>query len=412
MSSIGLGGNHNYCILGGRAALFAAMLSSGMLLAPLSLAQVRESARDWSGMSVYRTANSSAWPQKTNGGRVVFFGDSITQDWDLDKSFPAAGYVNRGISGQTTAQMLVRFRQDVIAINPEVVVILAGTNDIAENLGPTTLEAIENNLMSMVDIAERNGVRVVLSSVLPAGQYPWRKEIRPIEKIVALNNWMAGYSSGRGLAYVDYFSAMQNDKHWMKGDLSPDGVHPNAAGYGVMRALAEPAIFEALQQRLRTLGYRPSPVSADASGKIIIIPDKRDIEYETYHYAPAIRVGDTVIVSGIPAVGPGTYQDKIRRMFQRVGATLQAAGAAMDDVVEIQTFHVNVKDTAEFQKEFEEFLAVHREFFASNYPAWTAIGNAVLLANGAAVEIRVVAVVGAGNNAHAQRQSNPIEGSD
>ena len=408
MSPTGRSGNRNNWILGGRAALFAAMLSSGLLLTPLSLAQVRESARDWSGMSVYRSANSSAWSQK-KGDRVVFFGDSITQGWDLDKSFPSAGYVNRGIGGQTTAQMLVRFRQDVIAINPQVVVILAGTNDIAENLGPTTLEEIENNLMSMVDIAERNGVRVVLSSILPAGQYPWRKEIQPIEKIVALNNWMAGYASGRGLVYVDYFSAMQNDKHWMKGDLSPDGIHPNAAGYAVMRTLAEPAIFEALQPRRRTLGYPTSSISADASGKTIIIPDKRDLEYEKYHYAPAIRLGDTVIVSGIPAAGAGTYQDKIRRMFQRVAVTLQAAGAGMDDVVEIQTFHANSKDTAEFQKEFEEILAVHREFFASNYPAWTAIGNAVLLANGAAVEIRVVAVIGASKNVHTQRPSKPNE---
>ena len=249
MGPTGVAADHNSRIQGRRAALFAAMLLSGLLLATLCLAQVRESTRDWSGMTVYRSANSSAWSQKTHGDRVVFFGDSITQGWNLDKFFPTAGYVNRGISGQTTAQMLVRFRQDVIAINPQVVVILAGTNDVAENLGPTTVEEIENNLMSMVDIAERNGVRVVLSSILPTGQYPWRKELQPIEKIVALNNWMAGYASGRKLVYVDYFSAMQTDKHWMKEDLSTDGVHPNSAGYAVMRTLAEPAIFDALQQR-------------------------------------------------------------------------------------------------------------------------------------------------------------------
>ena len=258
MSFTGHGKDHLGGILSGRAALCAAMLSSGLLLATPSRAQVRENTREWSGMSVYRAANSSAWSRKTNGDRVVFFGDSITQSWDLDKYFPSAGYVNRGISGQTTAQMLVRFRQDVIAINPQVVVILAGTNDIAENLGPTTLEEIESNLMSMVDIAEGNGVRVVLSSVLPAGQYPWRKELKPIEKIVALNNWLAGYSSGRGLVYVDYFAAMQNDMHWMKVDLSTDGVHPNAAGYALMRTLVEPAILEALRPRWRTPGYPAS----------------------------------------------------------------------------------------------------------------------------------------------------------
>lgn len=243
--------------LGGGAALLPTMLLSGLLLARPSLgqgvspSQARESAQDWSGMLVYRDANRSPWPQKINGDRVIFFGDSITQGWDLNKFFPSTGFINRGISGQTTAQMLVRFRQDVIALNPQVVVILAGTNDVAENLGPTTLEEIESNLMSMVDISEANGVRVVLSSILPAGQYPWRREVQPIEKIVALNNWIAGYSSGRGLVYVDYFSAMQDDKHWMKGNLSPDGVHPNAAGYEVMRSLAEPAILEALQQRRR-----------------------------------------------------------------------------------------------------------------------------------------------------------------
>jgi lysophospholipase L1-like esterase len=253
----GCSGILNIWNLGAGAALFPTMLLSGLLLARPSLgqgvspSQVPESAQDWSGMLVYRDANRSPWPQKINGDRVIFFGDSITQGWDLNKFFPSTGFINRGISGQTTAQMLVRFRQDVIALNPQVVVILAGTNDVAENLGPTTLEEIESNLMSMVDISEANGVRVVLSSILPAGQYPWRREVQPIEKIVALNNWIAGYSSGRGLVHVDYFSAMQDDKHWMKGNLSPDGVHPNAAGYEVMRSLAEPAILEALQQRRR-----------------------------------------------------------------------------------------------------------------------------------------------------------------
>lgn len=230
--------------------LLVVTLLSSLLIRP-SLGQARESARDWSGMSVYRDANLSARLQKTNGERVIFFGDSITQSWELDRYFPSAGYINRGIGGQTTAQMLLRFRQDVVALNPQIVVILAGTNDIAENLGPTSLEEIENNLMSMVDIAEANGVRVILSSILPVGQYPWRKEIQPVEKIAALNSWMAGYSSGRGLVYIDYFSAMQDDKHWMKNELSSDGVHPNLAGYVVMKGLAESAISEALKSRRR-----------------------------------------------------------------------------------------------------------------------------------------------------------------
>ncbi len=156
---------------------------------------------------------------------------------------------------------------------------------------------------------------------------------------------------------------------------------------------------------LSVLLWPIAPANAEAPAKTIIIPDKRDVEYDSYHYAPAIRVGDTVILSGIPAGGPGTYQEQIRRMFRRVASTLEAAGAGMDDVVELQTFHANAKNTEEFRKEFQEFAVVHGEFFPANYPAWTAIGNAVLLANGAVVEMRVTAVIGAGKNARVIRES-------
>ena len=235
--------------------LAAAVLSHCLVPGPPSLAagespgSAPQSARDWSGLSVYREVNRSAWRRTSDGGRVIFFGDSITQGWDLDQSFPAASYVNRGISGQTTAQMLLRFRQDVVALKPQVVVILAGTNDIAENTGPATVEEIEDNLMSVADIAKINGIRVVLSSILPVGQYPWRTEIRPIEKIAALNSWLAEYSIAHKLNYIDYFSEMQDGKHWMKSELGPDGVHPNAAGYALMKTVAEPAISRALKQR-------------------------------------------------------------------------------------------------------------------------------------------------------------------
>jgi acyl-CoA thioesterase I len=235
--------------------LAAALLSHCLVPGAPSLASgespesTPQSAGDWSGLSVYREANRSVWQDKSDRDRVVFFGDSITQGWDLDQSFPAAGYVNRGISSQTTAQMLLRFQQDVVALKPQVVVILAGTNDIAENAGPTTPEEIENNLMSMADLAKINGIRVVLCSILPAGQYPWRTAIQPIEKIAAVNSWLAGYAIGHKLIYIDYFSKMQDGKHWMRSELSPDGVHPNAAGYAVMKAVAEPAILRALKQR-------------------------------------------------------------------------------------------------------------------------------------------------------------------
>jgi enamine deaminase RidA (YjgF/YER057c/UK114 family) len=138
--------------------------------------------------------------------------------------------------------------------------------------------------------------------------------------------------------------------------------------------------------------------AAEPAGKTIILPGKREKEYTDYRYAPAIRVGDTVILSGIPAGGPGTYTEQVRRMFARAKSTLEAAGATMDDVIELQSFHANARSTAEFQKEFAELLEVHKEFFKDGYPAWTAIGNAVLLAPGAALEMRFVAVIGAGRN--------------
>lgn len=229
----------SHCLAPGRPSL-AAGESSGS--AP-------QSARNWSGLSVYREADRSAWGRESDGRRVIFFGDSITQGWDLDHSFPGTGYVNRGISSQTTAQMLLRFRQDVVALKPQVVVILAGTNDIAENTGPTTLKEIEDNLMSMADLAKINGIRVVLCSILPTGQYPWRTAVQPIEKIAAINSWLAAYAIAHKLIYIDYFSVMEDGKHWMRSDLSPDGVHPNAVGYAVMKTVAEPAISKALRPR-------------------------------------------------------------------------------------------------------------------------------------------------------------------
>lgn len=147
----------------------------------------------------------------------------------------------------------------------------------------------------------------------------------------------------------------------------------------------------------------PTAFAEEPPAKNIIIPDKSEASYANYHYAPAMRVGDIVIVSGIPAGGPGTYAEQIRRMFMRAKSTLEAAGATMDDVVELQSFHVNAKTTEDFRKEFAEFLEVHKEFFKENYPAWTAIGNAVLLAPGAVVEVRFVAYVGAGKQAKVLR---------
>jgi lysophospholipase L1-like esterase len=207
----------------------------------------QEPSPDWAGLQRYQSANEELLTRALDKERIIFFGDSITEAWNLDLSFPGKGYINRGIGGQTTGQMLLRFRQDVVTLKPKVVVILAGTNDVAENQGPTTLGGIEDNLASMVDIAEANHIRVVLSSILPVAAYPWRKEIQPVEKIAALNSWMKGYAAGRGVVFLDYFSTMQDERHGLKAELSEDGVHPNKVGYAMMAPLAERAISEALQ---------------------------------------------------------------------------------------------------------------------------------------------------------------------
>ena len=215
--------------------------------------------KDWPALARYRESNAKAAPPSKNENRVVFMGDSITDGWDDPRYggfFPGKPYIDRGISGQTTPQMLIRFRPDVIALRPKVVVILAGTNDIAGNTGPTTLEAIEDNLASMSELARAGGIRVVLSSLLPVSDYEKRdgKPIiqtarRPPAEIRALNDWMRNYAAARGETYLDYFSAMADDKGFLKEELSEDGLHPNAKGYAVMAPLAEQAIAAALKKK-------------------------------------------------------------------------------------------------------------------------------------------------------------------
>ncbi len=202
--------------------------------------------QDWPNLAKYRDDDVRFGRPAKGESRVVFLGDSITEFWPLSESFPGKPYVNRGISGQTTPQILLRFRQDVIALQPKVVVILAGTNDVAENTGPITLAAIEDNLASMVDLAKRNGIRVVLSSLVPAAKYPWRPDLAPVEKIRALNGWIKDFAANEDLVFLDYYSAMANDKSGLKAELSEDGVHPNKGGYTVMAPLAEKAIVAAL----------------------------------------------------------------------------------------------------------------------------------------------------------------------
>jgi lysophospholipase L1-like esterase len=227
-----------------RLLLALAILGVMMSDAPLE-------AQDWASLGRYRAANVELGPPKPGEQRVVFFGNSITEGWapHFAAMFPGRPYIGRGISGQTTPQMLIRFRQDVVALKPAVVVILAGTNDIAGNTGPSTQAMIADNLMGMAELAKANGIRVVLSSVLPVSDYPWKPGLEPGPKIVALNNWMREYAASHGATYLDYHSAMVNEKLGLNADLAADGVHPTEKGYRMMAPLAEAAIARALTPR-------------------------------------------------------------------------------------------------------------------------------------------------------------------
>ena len=205
---------------------------------------------DWANLARYRDANATLGAPAPGETRVVFMGNSITDAWakSFPTMFPGKPYVGRGISGQTTPQMLVRFRQDVIALRPKVVVILAGINDIAGNTGPSTQSMIADNLMSMTEIAKANGIRVVLSSVLPAYDFPWRRGIGPAPKVVALNAWMKCYAAQAGVVYLDYYAKMVDARGGLSPEMASDGVHPTEAGYRIMAPLAEAAIQEALRR--------------------------------------------------------------------------------------------------------------------------------------------------------------------
>lgn len=205
-------------------------------------------AQDWANLNRFREENEKLSPARTCEDRVVFMGNSITEGWlkQVPEFFSGRPYINRGISGQTTPQMLLRFRQDVLKLWPKVVVILAGTNDIAGNTGPSTLEMIEDNIYSMTELAQVHGIQVVLCSVLPAYDYPWRPGLEPAPKIVELNNRLKQYADKHGAVYCDFFSAMADERNGLPKELSADGVHPNKAGYAVMAPIVENAIARAL----------------------------------------------------------------------------------------------------------------------------------------------------------------------
>jgi lysophospholipase L1-like esterase len=208
--------------------------------------------QDWADLSRYKSENEKI-KNTISHNRIVFMGNSITEGWAVYSSFftDNPNYINRGISGQTSPQMLIRFRSDVIDLNPAVVVILAGVNDIAGNTGPSTTEMIMDNIISMAELAKANKIDVIMCSVLPAYDFPWNPYLEPAPKIVALNNMIKNYALKNNLAYVDYFTPLADDRNGLKPEYSEDGVHPNAKGYSVMEPLVNNAINKVILKSIK-----------------------------------------------------------------------------------------------------------------------------------------------------------------
>lgn len=218
-------------------------------MAAYQKAQADQRANDWGNLCYYRADNATLAAAPAPADRIVFMGDSITQLWGL--AAPAdfgAARVNRGISGQTTPQMLLRFRQDVLSLKPRAVHILAGVNDIAGNTGPTTLEDVENNIASMVELAKAHGVTVILATPLPAANFTWSPKLKPGPHVIALADWVRRYAAEQDLILADYYPVLATADGALKPDLGPDGVHPNKAGYALMKPILEAAIAEALRR--------------------------------------------------------------------------------------------------------------------------------------------------------------------
>lgn len=222
-------------------------------IAAMLFSSLFSQAQDWPNLKRYQEENAKLAAPAAGENRVVFMGNSITEGWknSSPQFFSANPYICRGISGQTTPQMLIRFHQDVVALKPKVVVMLCGINDIAGNTGPSTLEMIEDNIAAMAEIAKANKIRVVLSSVLPAFAFPWKPGMEPAQKVIDLNKWIKAYADEHKYTYVDYFSAMKDERNGLPKNLAEDGIHPTKAGYAIMEPLVQAAIAKALKQKVK-----------------------------------------------------------------------------------------------------------------------------------------------------------------
>ncbi|MEY3834594.1 MAG: hypothetical protein RI989_22 [Bacteroidota bacterium] len=226
------------------------MIRTGLFVAILMAIHLNISAQDWANLNHYRKANTMLENPADDEDRIVFMGNSITQFWqDIHPDFfVGKSYVNRGISGQTTSQMLLRFRADVVNLHPKVVVFLGGTNDIAGNTGNVTIDMIEDNIFSMIELAKANGIGVVLCSVLPVFDYPWSPGKEPAQKIIDLNNALRFYAETHDITFVDYHTPMKDERNGLRLELGEDGVHPNINGYLIMEPLVEAGIAKELQK--------------------------------------------------------------------------------------------------------------------------------------------------------------------
>jgi lysophospholipase L1-like esterase len=229
--------------------LFIVLLAAVLIGWYIGTSESKAKLDDWGQLERYRAENAALALADAEVQRVVFYGDSITDDWrSATNFFPGKPYVNRGIRGQTTPQMLVRFQQDVVHLKPAAVVILAGTNDVAGYTGPETPEMIEDNFVSMAAIAKRSGIRLIIASILPVASYPRKRGVHPAQEIRTLNVWLKDFCQRDGDVYLDYYTSLADAQGGMKPGLSKDGVHPTAAGYAIMAPLAENAIAEALRK--------------------------------------------------------------------------------------------------------------------------------------------------------------------